>query len=68
MSSGSSLENMIRPRLRTFSSLTKEAGEEETLAFSKSLSEFYSEITKLPSIELDAYFELEEIRGRLMTA
>jgi hypothetical protein len=68
MSNGTILDSMTRPRLRTFSSLIKEGGEEETFAFSKSLSEFYSEITNFPSKQYDPYSDWEEIRGRLMTA
>jgi hypothetical protein len=68
MSKGSILDSMTRPRLRTFSSLIKEGGEEETLTFSKSLSEFYSEITNFASKQYNLYSDWEEIRGRLMTA
>ena len=76
MTSGSSMDQPAqRPRLRTFSllpTLNKEA-EEDCLALSKTLSEFYSEITKLPRGELQAFLSQsdwgkDEVRSRLMTA
>ncbi len=76
MVSGSTLDQPAqRPRLRTFSLIptTNKEAEDDCLVLSKTLSEFYSEITKLPKVELQAFLSQsdwrnEEVRSRLMTA
>jgi hypothetical protein len=74
MSRGTDLDSFQRPRLRTFSSLKKEGDEDDCLTLSKSLSEFYIEITKISPNYIESLFITnsdwgsDEIRCRLMTA